>query len=142
MGELVLRLKNLLQGVGWIWAAAISVLLAIGSAVLATAIVVAWAPDRFKADHGARFMENRHPLARWVGVLGKNVLGFVLILLGIVMALPGVPGQGLLVMVIGLTLINFPGKQRLELWCIRRPTLRKAVNKLRARFHKPALELD
>ncbi|HEX3696199.1 MAG TPA: hypothetical protein VH374_12520 [Polyangia bacterium] len=142
MGEIADRIKGLLHGVGWVWAGIISLGLAIGSAALATAIVVNWAPDRFKADHDARFLQHRHALVRWLGIAGKNLLGVLLLLLGIIMALPGVPGQGLLVMVIGLTLINFPGKQRIELWCIRRPTLRKAINRLRARFHKPALELD
>ncbi len=140
MGEFAERIKSVLHGVGWIWAAVISVVLAIGSIAVATAIVVRWAPDRFKTHD--RFLHNRPPFVRLLGLLGKNLAGILLIALGIIMALPGVPGQGLLVMVIGMTLVNFPGKRRLELWCLRRPTLLRAINKLRARFHKPALELE
>ena len=58
------------------------------------------------------------------------------------MALPGVPGQGLLTALIGLTLINFPGKTELERRLIGRPAVLRTVNRLRARFHRPPLELD
>jgi hypothetical protein len=62
--------------------------------------------------------------------------------LGVIMSWPGVPGQGFLVILIGLTLADFPGKRRMELWLLRQPSLLRAINSLRARFHKPALELD
>jgi hypothetical protein len=142
VGEIAHRITSLLSGVGWIWAGVISVVLAVVSLALAAAIVVAWEPDRFKQTDHSGFWRHSHPLVRGMGLVGKNLMGIVLVLLGIIMALPGVPGQGILVMVIGLTLVDFPGKRRLELWFIRRPTLRKAINRLRARFHKPALELD
>jgi hypothetical protein len=140
VGDLAERIKGVLHGVGWVWAGVISVVLAIGSVALATAIVVSWSPDRFKKDD--HFLRHHPPVLRVLGLVGKNLAGVLLILLGIIMALPGVPGQGLLVMVIGLTLVNFPGKRRLELWCMRRPTLLRAINRLRARFGKPPMELD
>lgn len=140
MGELAERIKSALHGVGWVWAGVISVALAFGSAALATAIVVRWAPDRFKT-HDGPFLRDRPPLLRALALVGKNLAGVLLIVLGIIMALPGVPGQGLLVTVIGLTLVDFPGKRRLELWFLRRPALLRAINRLRARFRKPPLEL-
>lgn len=140
MGELAERIKSALHGVGWVWAGVISIALAVGSVALATAIVVAWAPDRFKTTDS--FLPDHHPVLRVLGIIGKNLAGVLLIVLGIIMALPGVPGQGLLVTVIGVTLVNFPGKRRLELWCMRRQTLLRAINRLRARFSKPPLELD
>jgi hypothetical protein len=45
-------------------------------------------------------------------------------------------------MLIGLTLIDFPGKRGLERRLIGRPPILKAVNRVRARFQRPALELD
>lgn len=142
MGEFAERIKAALHGVGWVWALVISVLLAIGSAALATAIVVHWSPDRFKKRDDDRFLPDHHPVLRVLGRIGKNLAGVVLVLLGIIMALPGVPGQGLLVIVIGVTLMDFPGKRRLELWFLHRPALFRAINRLRGRFHKPPLELD
>jgi hypothetical protein len=142
VGEIAHQIVGLLSGVGWIWAGVISLVLAVVSLAVAAAIVVTWEPDRFKQKDHSGFWRHQHPLVRGLGLVGKNILGIVLILLGIIMSLPGVPGQGILVMVIGLTLVDFPGKRRLELWFVRRPTLHKGLNRLRARFHKPALELD
>ena len=66
----------------------------------------------------------------------------MLVVLGLIMALPGVPGQGLLTALIGLTLLSFPGKRRLERRFVRIPALLRAINRLRARFARPPLELD
>ena len=77
-----------------------------------------------------------HPLA----AIGKNVAGVVLVLLGLVMALPGIPGQGVLTMIVGLTLIDFPGKRGLERRLIGRPHILRAINRLRARFDRAPLE--
>ncbi len=141
MGELLGRVRNLLTGAGWAWAAVITVVLAVGSVVLAGVVVVSWAPNRFKIDGNEAFLKGGHPVLRFLGLAGKNVAGVLLILLGVIMSLPGVPGQGVLVILIGLTLVDFPGKRRLELWFIRRPTLLTAINRLRARFHRAALDL-
>jgi len=54
----------------------------------------------------------------------------VLVVLGIIMALPGVPGPGILTIVLGVMLLNFPGKRRLERWLIRRPMVLSAMNRL------------
>ena len=51
-------------------------------------------------------------MLRVLALVAKNVAGAVLILLGLVMALPGIPGQGLLTMIIGVTLLDFPGQAR------------------------------
>jgi hypothetical protein len=79
---------------------------------------------------------------RAVGIVGKNLAGAVLLVLGLVMALPGIPGQGILTMIIGITLVDFPGKQRLERRLIGRPAVLRRLNRLRARFRRPPLEVD
>ena len=63
-------------------------------------------------------------------------------LLGIVLSIPGVPGQGLLTILLGIMLLDFPGKSTLERKLLGRPEIVKAINRLRARFDKPSLELD
>jgi hypothetical protein len=141
MLDLVKRLAGLLKAAGLWWGLAISAVLFVGSLVLVTVVVVSWSTDHFKRD-GRPFWEDRHPLVRASGYFLKNLAGLVLVALGIIMALPGVPGQGLLTALIGLTLINFPGKRDVERRLIARPAILKAVNRLRARFHKPALNLD
>jgi len=55
--------------------------------------------------------------------------------------MPLVPGQGILTILIGLSLLDFPGKRNLELKLIRLRTVRKAINWIRARAQQPPLEL-
>jgi hypothetical protein len=114
----------------------------VGSIGLAAIIVVRWPPDQFKGPTAPPFWESRHPVVRIFGLAAKNLLGYLVVLLGIVLALPGVPGQGLLLMLIGVSLLNFPGKRGLERALIRRATVQRAVNSLRRRFRRPALEID
>jgi hypothetical protein len=55
---------------------------------------------------------------------------------------PGVPGQGVLTILLGIMLLDFPGKRALETRIVGRPRVNGAVNALRARFGKPPLILD
>jgi hypothetical protein len=50
------------------------------------------------------------------------------------------PGQGILSLLLGLTLIDIPGKRTLERKIIQRPSVLRVVNHLRARADKPPLE--
>jgi len=43
---------------------------------------------------------------------------------------------------IGLILMDIPGKRPLEARLIRRPAILSSVNKLRARYNKPPLLMD
>jgi len=44
----------------------------------------------------------------------KNLLGVLLFMLGLIMLVT--PGQGILTLLFGLMLMNFPGKYRVERW--------------------------
>ena len=136
------ELLSLFRRLGWWGALGLSLFLAVGSIALAALIVVRWPVDQFKGLVAPPFWEHRHPVIRAVGLVGKNIAGYLIVLLGIIMALPGVPGQGVLLILIGLTLVNFPGKRRIERRLIRRPAVLRVVNRLRAWFGHPALEID
>lgn len=60
----------------------------------------------------------------------RNALGIVLVLLGIAMLL--LPGQGLLTLLVGVLLVDFPGKHALVVRSLSRPKVLAIVNKLRA----------
>ncbi|MCA1573007.1 MAG: hypothetical protein LC770_00390, partial [Acidobacteria bacterium] len=79
---------------------------------------------------------------RWLAIIGKNLLGVVLVVAGILLSLPGVPGQGILTILLGVMLLDFPGRPRLEHWLVSRPRILRTINKLRHRFSKQALVLD
>jgi hypothetical protein len=50
-----------------------------------------------------------------------------------------VPGQGVLTMLAGVFLVDFPQRRRLERALIRRPSVLPQLNRLRARFGRPPL---
>lgn len=70
-------------------------------------------------------------LLKSVMLIAKNFFGFLLFLAGILMIF--LPGQGLLTILIGLVLMDFPGKFTLERKIIRMPKILAAVNWFRAR---------
>lgn len=83
-----------------------------------------------------------HDRPRWRRLLrkiGKNALGVLLVLIGVVLSLPGVPGQGLLTILIGVILLDLPGKQRFERSLMTRPAVFAGVNAVRARFGREPL---
>lgn len=131
-----ISLRGVLIGVG-VFVITFSVSLAVVSVIL-----VKLPRTYFKEDHPRDLWSDRHPVIRLAGVIGKNLLGLLLVALGIVMSLPGVPGQGILTILLGIMLLDFPGKRRLEYKLISRPSVLRAVNKLRTRFGKPELVLE
>ena len=122
-----------------VWTSAASLL-----AVLLTLAGVPWVVGRLPADYFTR--RRRSAWRRSAGVPGyahvlailKNAFGALLVLLGIVMLVT--PGQGVLTILAGLLLMNFPGKYRLERALVMRPGVLRALNWLRARRGQPPFE--
>ena len=67
----------------------------------------------------------------------RNLLGAALALLGVLLLV--LPGQGLLTLLAGLVLLDFPGKQRIIRGVLGRPKVLVVVNKLRSRRGSPPL---
>ena len=104
-------------------------------------LVVANLPsDYFVRDkRDPAHQKRRHP-AVWVSLtVVKNIFGFVLILVGIAMLV--LPGQGILTILMGLALTNFPGKFNLERRLVRLPSVGRALNRIRELAGKPRLEI-
>lgn len=109
----------------------------VATLVIAAVIVVKLPPTYFSEDsviHAARGASWRSPRH-----VARNALGVVLVAVGLVMSIPGIPGQGLLTVLIGLMLVDFPGRRRVEKALVRRPGILAAVNRIRARFGHPPL---
>lgn len=113
-----------------------------GSLAVVSFIMVKIPADYFKPDNPRKIMPNRHQAIRSLAILARNLLGAFLVLLGILMSLPGVPGQGLLTILLGIMLLDFPGKRGLEYKLVSKPRVRDAINKLRRKFDKPDLILE
>jgi len=100
--------------------------------------LVAALPERYFVDeHG--LWTGKHPVICLLGRIGKNLLGVVLIVLGILLSIPGIPGQGLLTIVVGVVLLDIPGKHHLVKRVMHRPGVLRALNRLRAFFRRPPL---
>ena len=144
--EMFDRLRDLVEyyasGRGLLWGILIF-LVTFAVSIAITVVVLVKLPDTyFKASHGREFWVERHPALRWSGLIGKNLLGAFLVLLGVVLSLPGVPGQGVLTILLGVMLLDFPGKRGLELKLVSRPKVLHAINRIRRRFGRPPLLLD
>jgi hypothetical protein len=85
----------------------------------------------------SKFKENA-PLLSFLLLIAKNLLGFCLILGGFLMIV--LPGQGLLTIITGLFLINYPGKFQLEQKIVTIPAVFKALNWIRLKAKKPPLK--
>ncbi len=116
-------------------------------AVAVTIVAVPWVVGRLPEDYFKRPRRHvwrtlsREPLWAQIFTVVKNLLGALLVLLGLVMLVT--PGQGVLTLLAGLLLMNFPGKYRLERWLVQRPGILRGLNWLRRRrgqapFEPPA----
>src|SRR5262245_18464404 len=66
---------------------------------MASTVVGAWLliklPATYFCDASPRgFWDERHPVLRWLGLLLQNLLAGLLVALGGILALPGIPGPG------------------------------------------------
>lgn len=129
----------------WLWSGALFlVTFAVtfaASLTLVGVLLVKLPPTYFLDRHQRDLWIDQHPAVRWSGIVLKNALGIALIALGALLSLPGIPGQGLLTILLGVMLLDFPGKRRLERRLIGMPRVLDRVNRLRARFGKPPLVL-
>ena len=112
------------------------------SLAIVSLVLVKLPATYFKKSHDRKILPNHPPIIRGLAIVGKNLLGVVLVVVGILLSLPGVPGQGMLTILLGIMLLDFPGKTRFEYWLVSRPKILHAINKLRHRFSKPELVLD
>jgi uncharacterized membrane protein YbaN (DUF454 family) len=124
---------------------ALSIGLAVGMAAISLAIVgyvLARLPADYFVNRDARRPLDRHPVLKLLSVVARNAFGYILIVIGAILSLPGVPGQGLLTIFMGVMLIDFPGKFRFERWLISRRVILSSVNRLRAKAGRPPLSVE
>lgn len=137
-------LADLFSSLNW-RSVLIGILIFIGTFLLnlgiVSVILVKLPKDHFKHEK-SKGVTGSNATVRVLKIIGKNIAGWLLIALGVVLSVPGVPGQGLLTILLGVMLVDFPGKHRLEQKLLSRPGIINTINRLRGRFGKPALELE
>lgn len=120
-----------------IWFAVSSVFMFVGTLVAIPIILMRLPADYFDIRIPRPWMENHHPILRLIGHVVKNVVGAIFLFAGFLMLF--LPGQGVLTMLIGLSLIEFPGKRRVEAKIVGQSTVLSTINAMRAKFGKPPL---
>jgi hypothetical protein len=125
---------------GWPLLVSLSLGLVVASFVLGLVVAIKLPENYFvRVPEGAG--DGRARGVAWVLVrVAKNLLGVLIFMVGFVMALPLVPGPGIVFMVVGLSLVDFPGKRALQWRLLRQRHVFGSVNRMRARFGKPPLQ--
>jgi len=121
-----------------VWAGVISLIVFILS-LLSLPWLVSQIPEDYflpKKRQPAEW-KHLHPAIRLLALMGKNLIGYALIVAGLLMLF--LPGQGLLTLVMGLLLVDYPGKFRLERKLVKTPAIFNSLNWLRKKAKKPPL---
>ncbi len=123
------------------WLAGLSAVAFVATLIIVPLIVVRIPADYFKhaSRHRAPWVD-QHVVVRGLLLAVKNVLGGLLVLVGIAMLV--FPGQGLLTIAIGLMLLDFPGKYHVERWFVSRKPVLRAINWLRRRAGRIPLVVE
>ena len=123
------------------WLATASVLMFIASLILVPVVV-----SRIPHDY---FAHRRRPHSKWsdqhlalrgIVLVAKNAAGMLLLGMGVAMLV--LPGQGLLSILAGIMLMDFPGKFGLERWLVSRSPVLHSINWLRRRAQQAPLTVD
>jgi hypothetical protein len=134
------RLIEAYVGLGLVAKIGLGVGLVVLSTLAALAIVVYLPADHFKHSARDEGWRRQHPVGRWVLRIGKNTMGLAVFPLALFMLIG--PGPGVVVLLISLSLVDFPGKRSIERRLLGRPRVIRFLNDLRAQFRKPPLALD
>jgi len=78
-----------------------------------------------------------HPVRALVVKVGRNLIGSLIVLAGLLMIL--LPGPGLITLVVGLSLCDFKAKKRLIRRIVDRPAVIDSLNWMRRRHNKAPL---
>lgn len=137
ISELLTQIESYVPANVLIWFAVSSVFMFVGTLIAIPVILMRLPADYFDVRIPRPWMENHNPVLRLIGHVVKNVVGAIFLFAGFLMLF--LPGQGVLTMLIGLSLIEFPGKRRVEAKIVGQSTVLSTINAMRAKFDKPPL---
>lgn len=98
-----------------------------------TLAAIPWLVRRLPADYFVR-PPPKHSLPKKIA---RNVIGFALIAAGIAMLV--LPGQGIITVLLGLSIVDLPIKHRIVGRLLRQPKIQEGVQRLRSKAGKPPL---
>ncbi len=121
------------------WIVLFSLLMFVGSLIVLPLVII-YLPQDYFTSQTPRFayLQDTHPLVRWLVLVVKNLVGGLLIAAGLVMLIT--PGQGLLALLVGVMLLDIPGKRAVERRVLHRPSLLRMINRIRTKAGRPPLD--
>jgi hypothetical protein len=123
----------------WMWI--LSMVAFVASLIVIPILAIRIPVDYFKAEKPKPHrLRAQHPAIRLIALILKNILGILFVLVGLAMLV--LPGQGLITILIGIMMLNFPGKFALERRIVHQPSVLRAINWIRAKANKPALQVS
>jgi len=121
-----------------VWLGTLSFVIFIFSLLTIKWLVALIPSDYFIQKNNSEFRSN-YPIFWLASIIIKNLIGYTLIIGGILMLV--LPGQGLFTIFIGLMLSNYPGKFYIERKFIAIPSVLKAINWLRKKSNTPSIRI-
>ena len=101
--------------------------------------LVAMIPSDYFINKKKSSFRSKYPFVWLIILIIKNIMGYILIIGGIMMLV--LPGQGLFTIFIGLILSNYPGKYFIEKRIISIPAIINSINWLRRKSNKNPIEI-
>lgn len=135
ISEVLTQIESYVPANVLIWFAVSSVFMFVGTLIAIPIILMRLPADYFDVRISRPWMENHNPVLRVIGHVVRNVVGAIFLFAGFLMLF--LPGQGVLTMLIGLSLVEFPGKRRVEAKIVGQSTVLSTINAMRAKFDKP-----
>jgi len=107
-------------------------------------IAIPWIIGKLPGDyfifHRQHVVERhkRHPVLAKIIFIVRNITGILFLAAGIAMLV--LPGQGIVTILIGITFLDFPQKQKIIGNLIHRPRVKRLLNWIRRKEKKPPFE--
>ena len=121
-----------------VWLGTLSLIIFIFSLLTLKWLVTLIPSDYFIKKNSSEFRSN-YPIFWLISIIIKNIIGYTLIVGGILMLV--LPGQGLFTIFVGLMLSNYPGKFYIERKFIAIPSVLSAINWLRKKSNAPSIKI-
>tara|TARA_B100000965_G_scaffold188649_1_gene157477 strand:- start:421 stop:825 length:405 start_codon:yes stop_codon:yes gene_type:complete len=121
-----------------VWIGTLSFIIFVFSLLTIKWLVALIPSNYFTQKNNSKFRLS-YPIFWLVSIIIKNLIGYTLIIGGILMLV--LPGQGLFTIFVGLMLSNYPGKFYIERKFIAIPSVLKTINWLRKKSNTPPIRI-
>lgn len=136
IGQLIELISNYKTYIFWLGTISMVIFL---FSLLSIKWLVSMIPSNYFIDKKKSKFRSKYPFAWLLTLIIKNILGYILIIGGIMMLV--LPGQGLFTIFIGLILSNYPGKYFIEKRIVSIPTIINSINWLRRKSNKDPIKI-